>query len=147
MKKEIKSEELVEILQEREKLVDDGKVFFDKIEKDAAKIIKKNMSRIASDNDVWKYLKPYIKEEEYQKTTALLSEHYRQLQKLEYKMSRLKDKVTNILDKEVSVEGEFEEISSVTLEEGKAFYETIDKVDNYKNMLREQKNESQNNSK
>ena len=137
----LKSKKIVEYLEERDKVSKKGLPYFDEIEKIVTKVIKNNMPKIAADSEMWKYLKPYIDAKEYKETNAKLGEIYRQLQKLEYKMSRLKDKITKELDNEKIGLKEFEDIGSVRLIKGKAEIEIIDKVEEYKKLLREKKGE------
>ena len=135
MKKEIKSKELVEILVKRTEALESGYPLFDNIEKVVSKVIKNNLKRIAADNDAWLFLKPYIEEKEYKQANKELADTYRQLQKLEYNMQRLKDKVTPFIA-DIKLK-EFEEVGSVKIDNGKAYAEIIDKVEEYKKMLRE----------
>jgi len=139
MKIEIKSRELLKLLRDREKVVQDGFPLFDKIEKIVGEVIKKNLKNIASDNEVWKYLKPYINEEDYKKANKKLGEVYKDIQKLEYKMLRLKDKVTPLVEKENIELNEFEIIGKVFAEKDTVYVEKIDQIEEYKKMLREKK--------
>ena len=60
-------------------------------------------------------------------------------QKLGYKMDRLKDKTKPIIDK-IEVEwGEFEYIARLFVDNGKAYYEIKDQVQDYIDLLREKK--------
>lgn len=63
----------------------------------------------------------------------------KQRTKLGYKMEKLKDKTKAIMDKLNPELKEFEIISSVFEEDGKAYYEVINLVDEYKKTLREKK--------
>lgn len=137
MKKEIKSKELVDILKQREEVIESGYPYYDKIEKIVEKVILNNMSRIAADNEMWKYLKPYVDEKEYKDANVALSSVYRKLQKLEYKMNRLKEKTMAKVEKEDIKLKEFEEISTVKLDKDKVYVVIIDKIESYKQMLRE----------
>ena len=134
---EIKSKQLVELLEKRQKTVEEGYPLFDKIEGIVTKVIKNNMTRIAADQEMWKYLKPYIDEKEYKDANVALSSVYRKLMKQEYKMNRLKERVMAIVEKENLKIGEFEAIGSVKLKDGKAHVEIIDQIESYKEMLRE----------
>lgn len=134
---EIKSKQLVELLEKRQKTVEEGYPLFDKIEGIVTKVIKNNMSRIAADQDMWKYLKPYIDEKEYKDANVALASVYRKLMKQEYKMTRLKERVMAIVDKESIKLKEFETIGSVKLIDGKAQVDIIDQIESYKEVLRE----------
>lgn len=57
--------------------------------------------------------------------------------KLGYKMDKLKEKTKVIMDKLNIQLGEFEVISRVYAEEGRAYYEVIDMVEEYKKTIRE----------
>jgi len=57
--------------------------------------------------------------------------------KLGYKMEKLKEKTKVIMDKEKIEVGEFEMIARVFLEDGKAYYEVINLIDEYKLALKE----------
>jgi len=138
---QLKNKKIVELLEERDKVSKQGLPYFDKIEEIVTKVIKNNMPRIATDPDMWKYLKPYIDADEFKKANGELGEQYRQLQKLEYKMNRLKDKISSELAKENIKLKEFEEIGTVSLNKGKAEVVILDKVEEYKKMLRERENE------
>lgn len=133
----LKSTKIVEALKERAKVNEEGLPYFDEIEKLVTKVVKNNMPRIATCPEMWKYLKPYVDEKEYSECNGKLAEIYRQLQKLEYKMTRLKDKITAELKKEKIELKEFEEIGSVKLVGEIAEVDIIDKIESYKEMLRE----------
>jgi len=60
--------------------------------------------------------------------------------KLGYKMDKLKDKTKIIMDKERVEVGEYEIISRVYMEDGKAYCEVVDLVEEYKKALKEQRN-------
>ena len=137
---EIKDKELVEILKDREKTIEKGYPLYDQIEKIVTEVIKNNMPRIAADGEMWQYLKPYIDPKEYKETNTKLKEIYRHMQKIDYKLNRLKEKVTTKINKADIKLGEFEEISKVSLKGNKVIVETIDKIESYKEMLREKKN-------
>lgn len=141
MKKEVTTSKLLEILKERKKTVEKGYPQFDRIEEIVKEVIDNNIKRIASSEDVWKIIKPYVDEAEYKEANGKMAEAYRQLQKLEYKMNRLKEKTMKELEDEVNLLGEFEDIGQVFLEEDKVFIDVVDKIENYKQHLREQRNE------
>lgn len=139
MKVEIKNSELAKLLKERKKLIQEGYPHFDRIEDIVSKVIISNMKRIASDNEVWKYLRPYIDANVYKNTNDKLAKEYNELQKLEYKMIAVKDKVQKILDKEDISLKEFEEIEDVKLEKGKVYAYVADLIQRYKEVLREKR--------
>ena len=57
--------------------------------------------------------------------------------KLGYKMNKLKEKTKSIMDKIDKPLEEFEIISRVYMEDGKAYYEVLNQVEEYKKMIRE----------
>jgi len=137
MEKEIKSKELLTIMEKRQELSENGYKYFDNIKDIISKIIKGNMKNIASGDDIFDFIKPYVKKEDYTEAKEKIEEEYRQIKKLDYKMAKLKDKVQVILKNEKIELKEFEEVGQVTIRKGKVYTEIIDKVENYKEMLRE----------
>lgn len=133
----IKSDKLVELLEERKKVLEQGFPFWDEIENITTEALIEAMPKIATDAEAWKYLKPYIDADKYKETNGKLEEVYRQLKKLDYKMGRLKDKVTTVINAENIKLGEFEQIGSISLVDGGAEVEVIDMIESYKEMLRE----------
>ena len=61
-----------------------------------------------------------------------------------YKMEKLKEKTKVIMDKMNIETEEFHIVSRVFMEDGKAYYEVIDLVEEYKQALREKAKESEN---
>lgn len=61
--------------------------------------------------------------------------------KLGYKMEKLKEKTKVIMDKLNPKLEEFEIITNVFLEDGKAYYEVTNLIEEYKTALREKANE------
>lgn len=70
------------------------------------------------------------------KRNAELERISKERQKLGYKLDKLKEKTKVIMDKLNPVLGEFEIITRVFLEDGKAYYEIEDMVELYKEELR-----------
>jgi hypothetical protein len=83
------------------------------------------------------------KREEVHKEIGVIMEQLMALDKektkLGYKMDRLKEKTKVIIDKKDIEVDEFNIISRVLLEDGKAYCEIIDLVEEYKQALREKK--------
>ena len=59
--------------------------------------------------------------------------------KLGYKIDKLKEKTKVIMDKLNPKLEEFEFISRVFMDNGKAYYEVLDQIEEYKKMVREEK--------
>jgi signal recognition particle subunit SEC65 len=57
--------------------------------------------------------------------------------KLGYKLDKLKEKTKVIMDKENPKLEEFEFVARVFLDKGKAFYEVLDQIEEYKKAIRE----------
>jgi len=146
-KLKINSNKLIEILKQRDRVIKDGSPLFDDIARIKEKVLKDNMEAVIESQDVWKVIKPFIDKKEYKKANDDMAEKYKELQKLEYKMQRLKEKTTDIIENEKIQLDEFEEISKVKLEGNEAVCEIVDLVEEYKNNIREKRNDKCNNSK
>ena len=64
--------------------------------------------------------------------------------KLGYKMNKLKEKSKVIMDKMNPELEEFEIITGLFTEDGKAYYEVVNQVEEYKEMIREKNEDSTN---
>lgn len=86
---------------------------------------------------------------EAKKVTKEVEKLQKEQQKLGYKMNRLKDKTEPIMEKEkesMDNMAEFDYVARIFIEDGKAYAEVKNQLEDYKEMLRE-KNDKCDNSK
>ena len=137
----INNDRLKGYLKEREDIVNDSQSLFKKRSKLVAEAIKKNLKALSHSQDIIPFMKAFMPKDEHKKLVSKVAPIMQELQKRGYKMERLKDKTRPIVEMEKIEMDEFEEIEKIELKDGVPTVTIIDKIEEYKKLLREQKNE------